>query len=136
MFTRGKIAKLERQLENSHNIIDAKQNAIDVMQVQISAFERLVKRLESENHAELALIDGLERAYRKSQETVRTLDEHRLKVQKEKDAVCRRHEMLMEAIKTIERDGLCCICQIGASRGECGATCNFKFKEPEGEEQK
>lgn len=135
MFTRKRIAQLEKQLENSHNIIDAKQNEIDVAKIQISTYDRIVGRLESENKAELALIDGLERAYKKSQATALSLDSLRRATLKERDEARRKCAMLEDAIKTIERDGLCCICQTGASRVECGATCNFKFKVPEGEGQ-
>ena len=124
--TKKEIAVLEKQLENSHRIIDAKEAEISTLKVQNACYERLVARLEDENKAEAVLIDGLESENTRARASLAYIDTCRKEAIRERDIARRENADLKKTIRSIEREGLCCVCEIGASRAECGVTCNFK----------
>ena len=130
MFTtsKQKIAQLEKQLEKAHRIINAKESEISTLKVQNASYERLVERLQKENEAENTIIAGLERETIKLRASLGYIDHYRKQNLNERDAARRECAEWKNLIETIERDGLCCVCAIGASRAECGVTCNFKYK--------
>lgn len=110
---RAKIRSLEQQL-SSANILIATQ-------------KRMLERSDKEIEALSQTIDGMETDLNNKKRYIKVSDQQRKQVSQREREIRVKYEKLAEDMRRIERDGLCCVCTIGASPEACGCTCCFDY---------
>lgn len=110
---RAKIRSLEQQL-SSANILIATQ-------------KRMQERSDKEIEALSQTIDGMETDLNNKKRYIKVSDQQRKQVSQRERELRVKYEKLAEDMRRIERDGLCCVCTIGASPEACGCTCCFEY---------
>lgn len=110
---RAKIRSLEQQL-SSANILMATQ-------------KRMQERSDKEIEALSQTIDGMDTDLNNKKRYIKVSDQQRKQVSQRERDLRFKYEKLAEDMRRIERDGLCCVCTIGASPEACGCTCCFEY---------
>lgn len=110
---RAKIRSLEQQLSTA-NVLLATQ-------------KRELQRNDREIEALSQTIDGMEQDLNNKKRYIKVSDQQRKQVSQREREYRVKYEKLAEDMRRIERDGLCCVCTIGASPEACGCTCCFKY---------
>ena len=110
---RAKIRSMEKQL-SSANVIIATQ-------------KRELERCDKEIEALSQTIDGMEKDLGNKKRYIKISDQERKQISQRERELRVKYEKLAEDMRRIERDGLCCVCTIGASPEACGCTCCFEY---------
>lgn len=110
---RAKIRSLEQQLSTA-NVLLIKQR-------------RLLERCDKEIEALSQTIDGMETDLNNKKRYIKVSDQQRKQISQREREQRIKYEKLAEDMRRIERDGLCCVCTIGASPEACGCTCCFEY---------
>lgn len=110
---RAKIRSMEQQLSTA-NVLLIKQR-------------RLLERSDKEIEALSQTIDGMETELNNKKRYIKVSDQQRKQISKRERELRVKYEKLAEDMRRIERDGLCCVCTIGASPEACGCTCCFEY---------
>ena len=110
---REKIRSLEQQLSTA-NVLLIKQR-------------RLLERCDKEIDALSQTIDGMETDLNNKKRYIKVSDQQRKQISQRERELRVKYEKLAEDMRRIERDGLCCVCTIGASPEACGCTCCFEY---------
>lgn len=110
---RAKIRSLEQQLSTA-NVLLIKQR-------------RLLERCDKEIDALSQTIDGMETDLNNKKRYIKVSDQQRKQISQRERELRVKYEKLAEDMRRIERDGLCCVCTIGASPEACGCTCCFEY---------
>lgn len=110
---RAKIRSLEQQLSTA-NVILATQ-------------KRELQRNDREIEALSQTIDGMEQDLNNKKRYIKVSDQQRKQISQRERELRVKYEKLAEDMRRIGRDGLCCMCTIGASPETCGCTCCFEY---------
>ena len=110
---RAKIRSLEQQLSTA-NVLLATQ-------------KRELQRNDREIEALSQTIDGMETDLNNKKRYIKVSDQQRKQISQREREQRIKYEKLAEDMRRIERDGLCCVCTIGASPEACGCTCCFEY---------
>lgn len=110
---RAKIRNMEQQLSTA-NVLLIKQR-------------RLLERCDKEIDALSQTIDGMETDLNNKKRYIKVSDQQRKQISQREQELRVKYEKLAEDMRRIERDGLCCVCTIGASPEACGCTCCFEY---------
>lgn len=110
---RAKIRSLEQQLSTAN--------------VLIAAQKRERQRSEKEIEALSLTIDGMEQDLNNKKRYIKVSDQQRKLVSQREREFRVKYEKLAEDMRRIGRDGLCCLCAVGASPEACGCTCCFEY---------
>ena len=110
---RAKIRSLEQQLSTA-NVLLATQ-------------KRELQRNDREIDALSQTIDGMETDLNNKKRYIKVSDQQRKQSSQRERELRVKYEKLAEDMRRIERDGLCCVCTIGASPEACGCTCCFEY---------
>ena len=110
---RAKIRSLEQQLSTA-NVLLIKQ-------------KRELERCDKEIEALSQTIDGMEQDLGNKKRYIKVSDQQRKQISQRERELRVKYEKLAEDMRRIERDGLCCVCTIGASPEACGCTCCFEY---------
>ena len=110
---RAKIRSLEQQLSTA-NVLLATQ-------------KRELQRNDREIDALSQTIDGMETDLNNKKRYIKVSDQQRKQISQRERELRVKYEKLAEDMRRIERDGLCCVCTIGASPEACGCTCCFEY---------
>lgn len=110
---RVQIRSLEQQL-SSANVLMATQ-------------KRMLERNGKEIEALSQTIDGMEKDLGNKKRYIKVSDQERKRISQSERELRVKYEKLAEDMRRIGRDGLCCICTIGASPEACGCTCCFEY---------
>ena len=106
---RAKIRNMEQQLSTA-NVLLIKQR-------------RLLELCDKEIDALSQTIDGMETDLNNKKRYIKVSDQQRKQISQRERELRVKYEKLAEDMRRIERDGLCCVCTIGASPEACGCTC-------------
>lgn len=110
---RAKIRSLEQQLSSAN--------------VLLSTQKRELERCDKEIEALSQTIDGMEQDLNNKKRYIKVSDQQRKQVSQRERETRVKYEKLAEDMRRIERDGLCCLCAVGASPEACGCTCCFEY---------
>ena len=110
---RAKIRSLEQQLSTA-NVILATQ-------------KRELQRNDREIEALSQTIDGMEQDLNNKKRYIKVSDQQRKQVSQREREFRVKYEKMAEDMRRIGRDGLCCLCTVGASPEACGCTCCFEY---------
>lgn len=110
---RVQIRSLEQQL-SSANVLMATQ-------------KRMLERNGKEIEALSQTIDGMEKDLGNKKRYIKVSDQERKRISQSERELRIKYEKLAEDMRRIGRDGLCCMCTIGASPEACGCTCCFEY---------
>lgn len=110
---RAKIRSLEQQLSTA-NVLLATQ-------------KRELQRNDREIEALSQTIDGMEQDLNNKKRYIKVSDQQRKQVSQREREFRVKYEKLAEDMRRIGRDGLCCLCAVGASPEACGCTCCFEY---------
>ena len=110
---RVQIRSLEQQL-GSANVLMATQ-------------KRMLERNGKEIEALSQTIDGMEKDLGNKKRYIKVSDQERKRISQSEQELRIKYEKLAEDMRRIGRDGLCCLCAVGASPEACGCTCCFEY---------
>ena len=110
---RAKIRSLGQQLSSAN--------------VLLSTQKRELERCDKEIEALSQTIDGMEKDLGNKKRYIKISDQERKQISQRERELRVKYEKLAEDMRRIERDGLCCVCTIGASPEACGCTCCFDY---------
>lgn len=110
---RAKIRSLEQQLSSAN--------------VLLSTQKRELERCDKEIEALSQTIDGMEKDLGNKKRYIKISDQERKQVSQRERELRVKYEKLAEDMRRIGRDGLCCLCAVGASPEACGCTCCFEY---------
>ena len=110
---RAKIRSMEQQLSSAN--------------VLLSTQKRDLERCDKEIEALSQTIDGMEKDLGNKKRYIKISDQERKQVSQRERELRVKYEKLAEDMRRIGRDGLCCMCTIGASPEACGCTCCFEY---------
>lgn len=110
---RAKIRSLEQQMSAANVLMDTQK--------------RMIERSDKEIEALSQTIDGMEKDLGNKKRYIKISDQERKQISQRERELRVKYEKLAEDMRRIGRDGLCCICTIGASPEACGCTCCFEY---------
>lgn len=110
---RAKIRSMEQQLSSAN--------------VLLSTQKRELERCDKEIEALSQTIDGMEQDLNNKKRYIKVSDQQRKQVSQREREFRVKYEKLAEDMRRIGRDGLCCLCAVGASPEACGCTCCFEY---------
>lgn len=110
---RMQIRSMEQQL-SSANVLMATQ-------------KRMLERNGKEIEALSQTIDGMEKDLGNKKRYIKVSDQERKRISQSERELRIKYEKLAEDMRRIGRDGLCCLCAVGASPEACGCTCCFEY---------
>lgn len=110
---RAKVRSLEQQLSTA-NVLLATQ-------------KRELQRNDREIEALSQTIDGMEKDLGNKKRYIKVSDQERKRISQSERELRIKYEKLAEDMRRIGRDGLCCLCAVGASPEACGCTCCFEY---------
>lgn len=111
---RAKIRSLEQQLSTANVFMAMQKRERERSNKEIEALEQT--------------IDGMETDLNNKKRYIKVSDQQRKQISQRERELRVKYEKLAEDMRRIERDGLCCVCTIGASPEACGCTCCFKYE--------
>lgn len=110
---RAKIRSLEQQLSTANVFMAMQKRERERSNKEIEALEQT--------------IDGMETDLNNKKRYIKVSDQQRKQISQRERELRVKYEKLAEDMRRIERDGLCCVCTIGASPEACGCTCCFEY---------
>ena len=110
---RAKIRSLEQQLSTANVLLNTQKRELERSDKEIEALSQT--------------IDGMETDLNNKKRYIKVSDQQRKQISQRERDLRVKYEKLAEDMRRIERDGLCCVCIIGASPEACGCTCCFEY---------
>lgn len=110
---RAKIRSMEQQLSTANVLLNTQK--------------RELERCDKEIEALSQTIDGMEQDLGNKKRYIKVSDQQRKQISQRERELRVKYEKLAEDMRRIERDGLCCVCEIGDYPEVCGCTCAFKY---------
>ena len=110
---RAKIRSLEQQLSTANVLLNTQKRELERSDKEIEALSQT--------------IDGMEQDLGNKKRYIKVSDQQRKQISQRERELRVKYEKLAEDMRRIERDGLCCVCTIGASPEACGCTCCFEY---------
>lgn len=110
---RAKIRNMEQQLSTA--------------KVLLATQKRELQRNDREIEALSQTIDGMEKDLGNKKRYIKFSDQERKRISQSERELRIKYEKLAEDMRRIGRDGLCCLCAVGASPEACGCTCCFEY---------
>ena len=110
---RAKIRSMEQQLSTANVLLNTQKRELERSDKEIEALSQT--------------IDGMETDLNNKKRYIKVSDQQRKQISQRERDLRVKYEKLAEDMRRIERDGLCCVCTIGASPEACGCTCCFEY---------
>lgn len=110
---RAKIRSMEQQLSTANVLLNTQKRELERSDKEIDALSQT--------------IDGMETDLNNKKRYIKVSDQQRKQISQRERELRVKYEKLAEDMRRIERDGLCCVCTIGASPEACGCTCCFEY---------
>ena len=122
--TKRKLAAANEQLRVKIRSLEQQLSTANVL---LAAQKREQQRSEKEIEALSLTIDGMEQDLNNKKRYIKVSDQQRKQVSLRERELRVKYEKLAEDMRRIGRDGLCCLCAVGASPEACGCTCCFEY---------
>ena len=103
------------------------EQQLSTANVLLNTQKRELERSDKEIEALSQTIDGMETDLNNKKRYIKVSDQQRKQISQRERDLRVKYEKLAEDMRRIERDGLCCVCTIGASPEACGCTCCFEY---------
>ena len=110
---RARIRSLEQQLSTANVLVNTQKRELERSDKEIEALSQT--------------IDGMEKDLGNKKRYIKISDQERKQVSQRERELRVKYEKLAEDMRRIGRDGLCCLCAVGASPEACGCTCCFEY---------
>ena len=115
--TKRKLVATNEQLRAKIRSMEQKLSTANVI---LNTQKRELERSDKEIEALSQTIDGMETDLNNKKRYIKVSDQQRKQISQRERDLRVKYEMLAEDMRRIERDGLCCVCTIGASPEACG----------------
>lgn len=122
--TKRKLVAANEQLKSKIRSMEQKLSTANVL---LNTQKRELERSDKEIEALSQTIDGMETDLNNKKRYIKVSDQQRKQISQRERDLRVKYEKLAEDMRRIERDGLCCVCTIGASPEACGCTCCFEY---------
>ena len=123
----GEKRKLVAANEQLRAKIRSMEQKLSTANVLLNTQKRELERSDKEIEALSQTIDGMEQDLGNKKRYIKVSDQQRKQISQRERELRVKYEKLAEDMRRIERDGLCCVCTIGASPEACGCTCCFEY---------
>ena len=110
---RAKIRSMEQQLSTANVLLNTQKRELERSDKEIEALSQT--------------IDGMETDLNNKKRYIKVSDQQRKQISQRERDLRVKYEKLAEDMRRIGRDGLCCLCAVGASPEACGCTCCFEY---------
>lgn len=122
--TKRKLVAANEQLQAKIRSLEQQLSTANVL---LNTQKRELERSDKEIEALSQTIDGMEQDLGNKKRYIKVSDQQRKQISQRERELRVKYEKLAEDMRRIERDGLCCVCTIGAYPEACGCTCCFEY---------